>query len=81
MSTKKSFSTETSERYSRALFQLSTESNELDKVETNIKNFLLLLSSSKEIENFIKDNAQFFKSVGAKAVQGQAYLPGSDEQQ
>ena len=58
MSTKKSFSTETSERYSRALFQLSTESNELDKVETNIKNFLLLLSSSKEIENFIKDPTQ-----------------------
>ena len=30
-------------------------------------------------ENVIKNNAQFFDEVGAKAVQGQAYLPGSDE--
>ena len=33
----------------------------------------------EKIENFIKDNAKFFEDVGAKAVQGQAYLPGSDE--
>ena len=32
-----------------------------------------------KIESFIKDNAKFFEDVGAKAVQGQAYLPGSDE--
>ena len=32
-----------------------------------------------KIEEFIKDNAKFFDEVGAKAVQGQAYLPGSDE--
>ena len=31
------------------------------------------------IENFIKNNAKFFDDVGAKAVQGQAYLPGKDE--
>ena len=68
------------EEAARALFELSTEFNELDKVETDTRNFQLLLSSSKEIENFIKDNAQFFEEVGAKAVQGQAYLPGSDEQ-
>ena len=58
MSTNKSFSTETAERYSRALFELSTEFNELDKVETDTRNFQLLLSSSKEIENFIKDPTQ-----------------------
>ena len=34
-----------------------------------------------KIENFIKDNAKFFEDVGAKAVQGQAYLPGSDEKE
>ena len=32
-----------------------------------------------KIESFIKNNAKFFEDVGAKAVQGQAYLPGSDE--
>ena len=33
MSTNKSFSTETSERYSRALFEVANEINELDKVK------------------------------------------------
>ena len=32
-----------------------------------------------KIEIFVKDNSIFFEEVGAKAVQGQAYLPGSDE--
>ena len=44
--------------------------NDVDGAESIIKN---------KIENFIKDNAQFFEDIGAKAVQGQAYLPGSDE--
>ena len=38
MSTNKSFSTETSERYSRALFEVSKETNELEK-ENDIKKF------------------------------------------
>ena len=33
MSTNKSFSSETSERYSRALFEVANETNELDKIE------------------------------------------------
>ena len=32
-----------------------------------------------KIEIFIKSNSNFFEEVGAKAVQGQAYLPGTDE--
>ena len=32
-----------------------------------------------KIETFVKDNSSFFEEVGAKAVQGQAYLPGADE--
>ncbi len=55
MSTNKSFSTETSERYSRALFEVSKELDELDKVESDVKNFQLLLNSSLDIKNFIKD--------------------------
>ena len=46
------------------------EANEIDTAENIIKN---------KIEKFIKDNTKFFDEVGAKAVQGQAYLPGSDE--
>lgn len=48
------------------------DANDVDTAENIIKN---------KIENFIKDNTKFFKDVGAKAVQGQAYLPGSDEKE
>ena len=58
MSTNKSFSTETSERYSRALFEVSQESSELDKVEDDVKIFQSLINSSLEIKNFIKDPTQ-----------------------
>ena len=54
MSSNKTFSTETSERYSRALFEVANEANELDKIENDIKNFQLLLKSSQEIINFFK---------------------------
>jgi|TARA_A100001015_G_scaffold321019_1_gene449659 F-type H+-transporting ATPase subunit delta len=55
MSANKSFSSETSERYARALFELSKESNELEKTEKNISNFKLLYYGSDEIKNFVKD--------------------------
>ena len=46
------------------------DANDVNTAESIIKN---------KIESFIKNNAKFFEDVGAKAVQGQAYLPGSDE--
>jgi F-type H+-transporting ATPase subunit delta len=55
MSTNKSFSTETSERYSRALFEISRESDELEKIETDIKNFQSLHDDSLELKNFIEN--------------------------
>ena len=58
MSTNKSFSTETSERYSRALFEVSKDANELEKVEADVNKFQLLLTSCYEIKNFIKDRTQ-----------------------
>ena len=58
MSTNKSFSTETSERYSRALFEVANEQKELDKIESNVKNFQLLYNSSTEIKNFIQNPTQ-----------------------
>ena len=54
MSTNKSFSTETSERYSRALFEVSKDANELEKVEADVKNFQLLLTSSFRNKKFYK---------------------------
>ena len=53
MSANKSFSTETSERYSRALFEVAKESNELDKIESDVKIFQSLLENSIELNNFI----------------------------
>ena len=55
MSANKSFSTETSERYSRALYEVLKETNELDKAEKDIKSFQLIIESSPDVKNFIKD--------------------------
>ena len=58
MSTKKSFSTETSERYSRALFEVASESNELDKIEKDIKNFQTIFNSTSEVKNLLQNPTQ-----------------------
>ena len=58
MSTNKSFSSETSERYSRALFEVANEANELDQVENGIRNFQSLFNSSLQIKNFIQNPTQ-----------------------
>ena len=62
MSAKKSFSTETSERYSRALFEVATETRELDKIETDVKNFQSILNSSVEFKNFLRNPTQSTKT-------------------
>ncbi len=58
MSANKSFSSETSERYSRALFEVANEVKELDQIENGIKNFQSLFNSSPEIKNFIQNPTQ-----------------------
>ena len=58
MSTNKSFSTETSERYSRALFEVSQDSDDLDKVENDVKNLKLIYDKNLELRNFLKDPSQ-----------------------
>ena len=55
MSTNKSFSTETSERYSRALFAVSKEVGELEKTEVDIRIFQSLHDNSLELKNFIEN--------------------------
>ena len=46
------------------------DANDTDAAEKIIK---------EKIESFVEKNAAFFREIGAKAVQGQAYLPGNDE--
>ena len=58
MSTNKSFSNETSERYSRALFGVATEAKELEKIETDVKNFMSFFNSTQEVQNFIQNPTQ-----------------------
>ena len=58
MSANKSFSSETSERYSRALFEVANEANEIEKVEKDIKTFQLLLEDTSELKNFIHNPTQ-----------------------
>ena len=49
---------------------VDVDADDLESAEKIIKN---------KIETFIKENSSFFDEIGAKAVQGQAYLPGKDE--
>jgi hypothetical protein len=49
---------------------IEIESDKIELAEQTIKD---------KIELFIKENSDFFEKMGAKAVQGQAYLPGKDE--
>ena len=49
---------------------IEIEADNIELAEKTIKD---------KIEVFIKDNADFYEGMGAKAVQGQAYLPGKDE--
>ena len=53
MSSNKSFSTETSERYGLALFEVAKEDNELDKIENDVKNFQSIFQKYPEIKNFL----------------------------
>ena len=48
MSTNKSFSSETSERYSRALFGVASDSNEIDKIENELKKNRVLFVPAAE---------------------------------
>ena len=48
---------------------------EVEAVDTDTAEKLI----KEKIEAFVSNNVVFFKDVGAKAVQGQAYLPGKDE--
>ena len=58
MSSNRSFSTETSERYARALFELAKEDSNLINIEKNMKELLKIFKLNKEFQNFIKNPTQ-----------------------
>ena len=55
MTTNKSFSSETSERYSRVLFEVSKEARESEKAESDLKNFLSIYDNTIELQNFLQN--------------------------
>ena len=55
MSSNKSFSTETSERYALALFELASENSEIEIIEKNTKELLSIYDTNEKLENFIKN--------------------------
>jgi len=55
VSSNKSFSTETSERYALALFELASENSEIEIIEKNIKDLLSIYDTNKDLENLIKN--------------------------
>ena len=68
MSANKSFSTETSERYSRALFEVSQESNEVDKVENDVRNLKSIYETNTEVKNFIKDPSRIIAEQNKRRI-------------
>ena len=58
MSSNKSFSSETSERYARALYELAKENSELETIEKSIKELLEIYDSSEDLRNFINNPTQ-----------------------
>jgi len=55
LSKNKEFSNTSAERYSLALYELSSEANSLEVVEQHTFSILNLISSSQDFNNFIKD--------------------------
>ena len=62
MSQNKSFSTETSERYAKAIFELAQESSSLEKLENNVQVLLKVCETCKDFELFIKDPTISFET-------------------
>ena len=58
MSSKKSFSSETANRYALALYELANERSELSVVEKDVNELLVIYSTNEEFKNFIKNPTQ-----------------------
>jgi F-type H+-transporting ATPase subunit delta len=55
VSSKKSFSSETTNRYALALYELAEDNSELPIVEKDINEFLVIYNANEELKNLIKN--------------------------
>ena len=55
MSKNKNFSSEISQRYALALYELSKENNQTDEFVANMTNFMKMFNSNRELKNFVKN--------------------------
>ena len=58
MSSNKSFSSETADRYALALYELAKENSELEIVEKDTNELLTIYNTSENFKNFIKNPTQ-----------------------
>ena len=58
MSSKKSFSSETANRYALALYEIATENSELPAIEKDIDELLVIYNNNNELKNFINNPTQ-----------------------
>ena len=58
MSSNKSFSSETANRYALALYELAKENSELETVEKDVNELLTVYKNSEDLQNFIKNPTQ-----------------------
>ena len=55
MSKNRSFSSEISQRYALALYELSKEGNQTEEVVLSLKSFMKIYNSNLDLKNFIKN--------------------------
>ena len=55
MSKNKNLSSEISQRYALALYELSKENNQTDEFVANMTNFMKMFNSNRELKNFVKN--------------------------
>ena len=55
MSKNKSFSTEISERYALALYNLSKDHNQINEFELSMNNFMKIYESNEDLKSFVKN--------------------------
>jgi len=58
VSSNKSFSSETANRYALALYELAKENSELETVEKDVNELLTVYKNSEDLQNFIKNPTQ-----------------------
>jgi len=55
LSKNRTFSSETSQRYALALYELSKEKNQTEELESSMTTFMKMFNSNKELKNFVKN--------------------------